>query len=121
MFHCLRFTVPGSRLLPAHLPGFYCVDRSNQHEDFEQQAIVNPDDKDQFTSGKQNQRTSQAESLRDQKSSNAAENVAERIDDRVAVIAQCSGGGAIAFDNEIRIFKSFPCCFDGSCQQQLRR
>src|SRR6266446_762592 len=92
------------RPLPTHLPGLNCIHGSNQHKDFKQQAVVNPNDQDQFKGSKQKERTAQAKSLRNQKSRNAAEDIAERIDDRVAVVAKRGGCRAIAFNDEVCVF-----------------
>jgi len=61
---CVIDAILGSSALSAHLPVFNCIDGSNQHQDFEQQAIVNPNNQDQFKGGKQKQRATQAQSLR---------------------------------------------------------
>ena len=90
--------------LRTKLPGFDCVDGSNEHEDFQQQAIVNPDNQYQFQSQEQNHRAAQAQSLSNQESGNAAENVTEGVDYCIPIVTKRSRSRAVAFNDEVCIF-----------------
>ena len=56
--------------------------------------------------------------MRDHETGNASQNVAERIKDRIAVVAECRSLFAIALDYEFRVFKYFPGSFQKSRQRQ---
>jgi hypothetical protein len=60
---CTWYVVSGP--LP-HLPNFNCLNRSNQHQDVEKQAIADPDQQDGFHTHKDERGTSPAETTREQ-------------------------------------------------------
>jgi len=80
----------------------------NEHHDFQQQAVSDPEQQNQFHAQKEDQRTFEAEALRDHESKDCTENVTKGIHDSVAGIAERRGVLAISIDDEVGIFKNFP-------------
>lgn len=95
-------------LLPAQLQRLDRIYWKYQHHDLQQQTVSNPKDQDQFQRNKYDQRTAEAEASRDYEANQAAERVAEGVDNRVAGITDRSGFRAIAIDDEVRVFENFP-------------
>ena len=104
--------------LSAQLPRFQRFDRINQHQDFQQETVSNPEYEHQL-SGHENEDTAfEAEPQRNHEAGDASQYVAKRVEDGVAVVAERGGRFAISLDNKLCVFEYLPGSFQECRQRQ---
>ncbi len=79
---------------------------------------MNPDNQNNLSQRKQREQAPKSEFMRDEKTSDAAKNVAEWIGNRIAKVFEREGRGAIAFDYGIWILYDFPHAFDENSDEE---
>src|SRR6266478_5418215 len=73
------------------LPRLDGANRMNQHDNFQQQTVSNPDDEQHLCRHEYHDRSAPSKLARDHEAKPAADNVAERVDDRVTLVAESCG------------------------------
>jgi hypothetical protein len=96
-------------------------DRIEKHYDVENQAVPNPQKQNYFHQNKEDKREPKANFVSEPKPKAEAQNIAERIDDRIAEVIERDRRLAVALDYGIRIFRDFPRAFDRDRDQQAPR
>lgn len=104
-------------LLP-NLPGFDGVNRVEQHDDIQNQAVFDPEDQDQFGQHKEGQGAAEAKLPGQPEAQGAAGDVAQRIDDGIAGVTQGQSGFAVAVDDKGGVFHHLPGRLDEEGQHQ---
>ena len=90
------------------LPVLDRLDRPNQHYDIDHEAVADPNDKHGLGRQKEGERTPKSQLSRKQKPSTTAPDIGDRINDRIAEIAERYGLGPVTFDDNGRIFGHLP-------------
>ena len=108
-----------SLTLTAHLPLFDRTIGPNKHQDLEQQAVTYNDAEDYFDHQKHNYGSPKSESTRYQESYKRTQQIAKRVNDRIAFIAQRRSFSPIAIYYKRRVLENFPGSLTYYCQQDL--
>src|ERR1041385_880318 len=105
------------------LPSLNVVERMNQHDDFQNEAVANPKRQHNLRCDKDRQRPQPAELSRNQQPQAATQYIAHRINDRVAAITKRCSRLPITINHRVRIFENLPHSFEGDrdCQSPTRR
>src|SRR5207237_1056509 len=82
--------------------------RINQEQYVEQKAVPDPNEEHKLRRGEQQHGAEQAEASGQREAYGAGRDVAERVDDRVARVAERGGRLAVALDDEVRVLDHFP-------------
>lgn len=102
-----------------HLPSLDCLGWINQHYNLQQQTVPDPEEQDQLERDKHDERTAEVETSSNDETKDATENVAEGINNCVAVVTQSGSFFPVTIDYELRVFKNFPGGLDSYCNQKL--
>src|SRR5690606_20210553 len=90
------------------LPVLNCLHRPEEHQHVEQQTVADPEQQPGFDPDEQRQRPPPADAARHREADDAGEQIAERVDYRVARVAERCGRFAIAVDDELGVLDDFP-------------
>ena len=71
-----------------HLPLFYRFNRINQHDDVKNKTVPNPNKQNYLHHHKENQRKPKSELISKPETDGEAQNIAERIDNRIAKVIE---------------------------------
>ena len=91
-----------------HLPLPNPINRINQHHDIQNQTVSNPQKQNHLSYCENHKGTAKTYLLCEGETSRAHEDVAQRIDDRIAFVAERHRRFAVSADDEIRILNHFP-------------
>ena len=93
------------------LPSLNRIERMNEHNDFQNQAVSDPENQNDFSRQKYRKRAQPAEFPRDHQADSTTEHVAHRIYDCIAAIAKRRRGFAISINHGVRVLHDFPRAF----------
>src|SRR5688500_8024085 len=99
----------GSR--PALVPGLprpQALRGIDEQKDVEEQAVPYPEEEHDLRQREDEQGFERTELAREEDTRGAGDNIAERVDDRVAVVAERGGRLAVAVDDELGVLKHLP-------------
>src|ERR1043166_581296 len=82
--------------------------RVEQQNNVQDEAVPDPDEQDEFRRGEEDGGAQRAEAAGEEEACGAGRDVAERVDDRVARVAERGGRLAVARDDEVRVLDQLP-------------
>ena len=94
--------------LLAKLPGFYCVNGIDEHDNAQNKAVFYPEYQYEFYDHKQYLRETETLIVRQKKARTANENIAHRVNNRIALVTKREGSFAITLNNKGRVLDHLP-------------
>src|SRR5688572_29388279 len=104
------------------MPQLPCLERINridQHQYFQEQAVSNPDEQHYLCYRKTHNRSTESQPLCDQESNSTRGHIAKRVGYGVAKISQGRCRFTITLNGELSILKHLPNRFKQDCDKEL--